>query len=49
MNFNLGSLRVLEDVGVVNNTVYIELEGSAELPLIVELQMSTYHGELIRL
>lgn len=45
VNFNLPSLLVREDVGVVNTTLYIEVDGSAQLPLMVDLQMNTYDSE----
>ncbi len=40
VRFNMASLRVSEGVGVVNSTVFIELEGEAQPPLMVNLQMT---------
>ncbi len=36
----MASLRVSEGVGVVNSTVFIELEGEAQPTLMVNLQMT---------
>ncbi len=40
----MASLRMSEGVGVVNSTVFIELEGAAQPPLMVDLQMTTFDG-----